>query len=142
MARLSRSRRSTKTRPRRGVKTRPSRGGPNPIDIHVGAGRVRRFGSPAANIIKRAALTSALLIGLAGTAWADYQSGLMAYYRGDYVVAVREWQPLAQQGDAAAQFSLGYMHYAGQGVAQDYSEGLKWYRKAAEQGDADARYNV
>ena len=37
MARSSRSRRSTKTRPRRGVKTRPSRGGPNPIDIHVGA---------------------------------------------------------------------------------------------------------
>ena len=37
MARPSRSRRSTKTRPRRGVKTRPSRGGPNAIDIHVGA---------------------------------------------------------------------------------------------------------
>ena len=37
MARSSRSRRSTKTRPRRGVKTRPSRGGPNAIDIHVGA---------------------------------------------------------------------------------------------------------
>ncbi len=40
MARPSRSQRSTKSRPRRGVKTRPSRGGPNPIDIHVGA-RVR-----------------------------------------------------------------------------------------------------
>ncbi len=37
MARPSRSRRSTKSRPRRGVKTRPSRGGPNAIDIHVGA---------------------------------------------------------------------------------------------------------
>ncbi len=37
MARSSRSRRSTKSRPRRGVKTRPSRGGPNAIDIHVGA---------------------------------------------------------------------------------------------------------
>ena len=43
MARPSRSRRSTKSRPRRGVKTRPSRGGPNPIDIHVGARlRLRR----------------------------------------------------------------------------------------------------
>ena len=40
MARPSRSRQSTESPPRRGVKTRPSRGGPNPIDIHVGA-RVR-----------------------------------------------------------------------------------------------------
>ena len=40
MARPSRSRQSTESPPRLGVKTRPSRGGPNPIDIHVGA-RVR-----------------------------------------------------------------------------------------------------
>ena len=37
MARPSRSRQSTESPPRLGVKTRPSRGGPNPIDIHVGA---------------------------------------------------------------------------------------------------------
>ena len=30
----------------------------------------------------------------------------------------------------------------GQGVSQDYSEALKWYRKAAEQGDARALFNL
>ncbi len=41
----------------------------------------------------------------------------------------------AEQGDAKGQFSLGLMYYwGGEGVIQDYKEGVKWYRKAAEQG--------
>jgi TPR repeat protein len=34
------------------------------------------------------------------------------------------------------------MYRAGQGVAQDYSQAADWYRKAADQGDADAQYNL
>jgi len=30
----------------------------------------------------------------------------------------------------------------GKGVPQDYSEAAKWYRKAAEQGHAEAQYNL
>ena len=30
----------------------------------------------------------------------------------------------------------------GQGVPQDYAEAVKWYRLAAEQGNADAQYNL
>ena len=30
----------------------------------------------------------------------------------------------------------------GRGVPQDYVEAVKWYRKAAEQGDASAQYNL
>jgi TPR repeat protein len=30
----------------------------------------------------------------------------------------------------------------GLGVPQDYTEATKWYRKAAEQGDAKAQYNL
>lgn len=33
-------------------------------------------------------------------------------------------------------------HLDGQGVPQDYAEAEKWYRKAAEQGDADAHRNL
>src|SRR5207237_9495276 len=36
---------------------------------------------------------------LAAPAWADYRAGMDAYGRGDYATALREWQPLAQQGD-------------------------------------------
>ena len=28
------------------------------------------------------------------------------------------------------------------GVAQDYSAAMKWYRMAADQGDAQAQYNI
>ena len=42
----------------------------------------------------------------------------------------------AEQGDAEAQARLGYMYFHGQGVPQDYSEAVRWYRRAADQGDA------
>ncbi|MCH8931814.1 MAG: sel1 repeat family protein, partial [Nitrospinae bacterium] len=31
------------------------------------------------------------------------------------------------------------MYLYGEGVPQDYAEAAKWYRKAAEQGDAEAQ---
>ncbi len=32
--------------------------------------------------------------------------------------------------------------YKGRGVPQDYAEAVKWYRKAAEQGNAGAQFNL
>ena len=46
---------------------------------------------------------------------------------------------LIKQGDTNAQFNLGVMYEDGRGVTQDYQEAVKWYRKAAEQGDAEAQ---
>jgi len=46
-------------------------------------------------------LTIAVLLGSAGnSASADYQKGLDAAKRGDFATALREWTPLAEQGDA------------------------------------------
>ncbi len=53
--------------------------------------------------------------------------------------ALEIFKPLAEQGDAAAQFNLGNKYLYGEGVLQDYAEAAKWYRKAAEQGDAEAQ---
>ena len=39
----------------------------------------------------------------------------------------------ADGGNPKAQFNLGVAYYTGQGVPQDYTEAVKWYRKAAEQ---------
>jgi TPR repeat protein len=69
---------------------------------------------------------------------ADFQAGFAAAQKGDYAAALREWTPLAEQGDAVAQFNLGVMYQQGQGVSQDYQTALKWYALAAEQGDAKA----
>ena len=45
-------------------------------------------------------------------------------------------QERAEAGDAEAQSNLGVMYEKGEGVPKDYVEAVKWYRKAAEQGDA------
>ena len=74
--------------------------------------------------------------------WAGFVEGLNAASKGDYATALREWRPLAEQGDADAQFNLGQMYRMGQGVAQDDAEAMKWYRKAAEQGHAKAQSNL
>ena len=34
------------------------------------------------------------------------------------------------------------MYANGQGVRQDYTQAVQWFRKAAEQGDAKAQYNL
>ena len=48
----------------------------------------------------------------------------------------------AEQGDAAAQFSLGFMYHEGKGVLKDDAEAVRWYRLAAEQGIAAAQFNL
>jgi len=70
----------------------------------------------------------------------DYNKGLEAAKAGDYATAIKEWKPLAEQGDAQAQSNLGAMYDKGEGVLQDYAEAVKWYRLSAEQGDAYAQY--
>ena len=74
---------------------------------------------------------------------AEAQSALGdIYYYGegveqDYAEAVKWWQMAAEQGNAKAQVSLGYVYSKGiGGVGQDYVKSIKWYRLAAEQGDA------
>jgi len=73
-------------------------------------------------------------------AWADFQAGMDAYNRGDYGTALREWRPLAEQGDARAQFSLGLSYENGDGVPRDHAKAREWYEKAAAQGDAKAQF--
>ena len=73
---------------------------------------------------------------------ADFDKGLTAYNNGDFATALKEWKPLAEQGNAAAQFDLGMMYDDGNGVPQDYNEAVRLYRLAAEQGIAQAQYNL
>ena len=75
-------------------------------------------------------------------AWADYKAGEDAYNRGDFATALREWRPLAEQGDALAQYNLGVLYRKGRGVPQDDVQARQWYEKAAAQGQAKAQYNL
>ena len=51
-------------------------------------------------------------------ALADFQAGLDAFQKGDYVGAAKEWRPLAEEGDPIAQFNLGLLYLDGHGVPQ------------------------
>jgi TPR repeat protein len=79
---------------------------------------------------------------LAVPAWADFQAGMTAYDREDYATALREWQPLAEQGDALAQYHVGMLYHKGRGVPQDDAQARKWYAKAAAQGQAKAQFSL
>ena len=37
---------------------------------------------------------------------------------------------------------MGICYAEGRGVPQSYVEAVKWYRNSADQGDADAQYNL
>ncbi len=60
----------------------------------------------------------------------------------DDAEAVKWYRKAAEQGDAYAQYNLGFMYDNGEGVPRDYAEAARWYRKAANQGEADARFNL
>ena len=84
-------------------------------------------------------LVSVLMeIGAPQIAWGGLQEGLDAYNRKDYASALKEWKPLAEQGNARGMNSLGVMYHYGLGVPRDYKLAMKWYRKSAEQGNASA----
>ena len=56
-------------------------------------------------------LTLTLLLGSVSMSWsADFQKGANAYRSGDYATALREWRPLAEQGDEIAQTSVGWIN--------------------------------
>ncbi|HHJ12980.1 MAG TPA: hypothetical protein ENJ79_01185 [Gammaproteobacteria bacterium] len=71
-----------------------------------------------------------------------FEAGQEAYFAGDIATAIQLWRPLAEHGDAEAQFALGTLYYGGIGVAVDYVESSYWFLRAAEQGLAPAQYNL
>jgi hypothetical protein len=88
-------------------------------------------------------VTLAVLLGSAGMSWsADFQKGVDAYNRGDYATALREWKPLAEQGNAPAQTNLGVMYAKGRGVPQNFETAMKLHTLAAEQGNVLAQFNL
>ena len=61
-----------------------------------------------------------------------------AVKRRDYATALRLIRPLAEQGDASAQYNLGVFYDNGFGVPQDYVSALMWLNLSAAQGKEGA----
>ena len=97
-------------------------------------------------IMKKFALMI-LVIGLVGVfsgvaSGQTFQDGKEAYDRKDYRRAFEILKPLAEQGHAEAQYTLGVMYDEGEGVKEDDKEAVKWFRLSAEQGDVKAQFDL
>jgi len=71
-----------------------------------------------------------------------FEAGQEAYLNGDIATALTMWRPLAERGDAEAQFAVGTLYYGGIGVPVDRVESSYWFLRAAEQGYLPAQYNL
>ena len=69
----------------------------------------------------------------------DYNDGFLAAAAGDYEMAVAKWQPLAEGGDANAQFNMALIYHKGLGVEADEARAVGWYHRAADNGSQYAQ---
>lgn len=75
------------------------------IALATSTGRQERWESPG--VAMRRIVSALLLLAASSSVAADFAAEVEAYERGDYATALREFRPLAEQGNAAAQFNLG-----------------------------------
>src|SRR5690242_20514720 len=85
------------------------------------------------------------LVAAAALVWAAFplsaqsvKAGIDAWQRSDYSGAVAIWRPLAEKGDADAEFNLGQTYRLGRGVPTNLSAAKTWFERAAGQGHVDA----
>jgi TPR repeat protein len=67
---------------------------------------------------------------------------LEALVNSDPEKVVRELQTIVATGSARAQMYFGDCYTYGVGVPEDDKQAAEWYRKAAEQGDNEAKINL
>ena len=73
----------------------------------------------------------------------SYRDGLQAFRAGQAEKAYEIWNPLADTGDALAQFGLALIYERGsETIPQDLDAAVKWYELAAVQGVAAAQNNL
>ena len=67
------------------------------------------------------------------------KAGIDAWQRADYAGAIAIWRPLAEKGDADAQFNLGQAYRLGKGVPLNLGAAQTWFERAATSGHLDAQ---
>ncbi|NQV57297.1 MAG: sel1 repeat family protein [Rhodospirillales bacterium] len=67
-----------------------------------------------------------------------YQLGSAAHTQGEHSRAFAILEPLAKKGHAGAQLIIGDMYNRGEGVEQDRAMAVMWFRRSAENGNAEA----
>jgi TPR repeat protein len=89
-------------------------------------------------------LAAAILLGvaIASPVQAGMAEAMSAYRQADYAEAARHMRPLAERGEAKAQFWLGRLHASGRGVPKDHQEAMRWFERAGGQGHVMAQLSL
>jgi len=85
--------------------------------------------------------TSAGLPSDRAAAGSAVRAGVEAWQAGNYDEAIRVWRPLADRGDADAQYNVAQAYFLGRGVPQNMNLAEQWYARAARQGHEEAEAN-
>ncbi len=96
-------------------------------------------------ILVRTILPFLIIMAMQMSLGSDVRAGQLleaqnAFYRGDYDAALKLIRPLANEGDAVAQYNMGFFHFQGIALPQDDAAAAKWFRKSAVQGYTKAQY--
>lgn len=88
------------------------------------------------------ALAAAVFLVVQGAAADDLGEGLAAYDRGDYQSALEAWGRAAAKGNVPSMNAIAGLYAQGEGVRQDPSVAVTWYRRSAERGDSVGQLNL
>lgn len=69
-------------------------------------------------------------------------AGSVAFTEGNYVGAIQQWQPLADQGNSKAAYNMAIMYDKGYGVQKNSDEVSKWLTRSADLGDVRAWHSL
>ena len=87
-----------------------------------------------------------IVVGMPLQAGADdtkaLQDGHQAYTSGQFKKSFSVWKPLAEKGNAQAQFYLSTLYSNGEGVDQDIFSALSWLNSSAQSGYPAAQFNL
>ena len=72
----------------------------------------------------------------------DLDGAVDAMRSGDFAEAYCIMRPLADDGDADAQYNIGWMYMNGYGLRVNDSLALEWWKEASDQGHSDASFSI
>ncbi len=68
--------------------------------------------------------------------------GKSNFIAGKYQLAFQQLIVPAEQGNASAQYAVGYMYYYGKGTQRNKTLGMKWIQRSAKQGYRPAQKSL
>jgi uncharacterized protein len=90
--------------------------------------------------VKKIYTAAVLALQMACVLAGDLEDGKEAFKNDNYSVAIQKYKLAAANGNAEAQYELGWIFHSGTGVTQNRAEAVRWYKLAASQGNGDALY--